>query len=70
MLLSKRNDELAARVAVAEEERDAAARALDEERAESAARLPEAAKGADLNVQDAEERQDKEREEGARRLAE
>ena len=50
--------------------RDAAAPALDEEPAESAVRLPEAAVGAKLDVRDAEERRDEEREEGARRLGE
>ena len=45
-------------------------RAPDEERTAGVVRLPEVAGGAELNVQDAEERQDKEREEGARRLAE
>ena len=53
-----------------EEERDAAARALDEERAETSARLLEAAEGAELDVRDAEERRGEEREEGARSLAE
>ena len=69
-LLSDRNDELAVRVAAAEEEQDAAARALDKERVESAARLPEAAEGAELDVRDAKERWDEERKEGAWRLAE
>ena len=70
ILLFDWNDELAARVAVAEDERDAEAWALDEERVESTARLLEATEGAELDIRDAEERQDEEREEGAQRLAE
>ena len=58
MLLSDQND------------RDGAVRALDKERAESTGRLPEAAKGAEINVRDAKERRDEEPEEGTRRLAE
>ena len=65
-----RNNKIDARVAVAAEERDAAARALEEGQAESAARLPEAAEGTELDVRDTEERRDEERDEGARRLAE
>ena len=70
ILLFDWNDELAARVAVAEDERDAEAWALDEERVESTARLLEATEGAELDIRDAEERQDEEREESARQLAE
>ena len=69
-LLSNRNNELAARVAAAEEQRNAAARALDEDWAENRVQMPEAAEGAEPDVGDAEERRDEEREEGARRLAE
>ena len=74
LLLSDRNNELTARVVAAEEDDwDAAARALGEERAEGLARLPnvaKGAKGAGINIKDAEERRGKEREEVARWLAE
>ena len=53
-----------------EEEYNTAARALDKERVKDAARLPEAAEGAELNARDTKERQDDEREEDAQRLAE
>ena len=61
-MLSDRRDGFAAREAVAEEERDAVARALDEERAVwRGCQLPEAAKGDELDVRDAEERRGEER---------
>ena len=69
-LISDRNNKFSARLAAAEWEPDASALALDKEQAKSAARLPKAAKGAKLEVQDAKERRGDVWEEGVRELVE